>query len=119
MIAAECPGCGKLEVFADDAELQKRGADPSPPGHHAVPEDPDADWICYGVPARIAEPARHADVVAKFAARSTYGLAELGPGRHERAGRREVVDGERLRKRAADSLEVTERLATEAERKTP
>lgn len=78
MIATACSGCGRLEVL-DENEAAARAADPHPPGHHAIPDDPDRDWICHGVPTAIKDPARHDEVVTAFETRSIFGLVEVGP----------------------------------------
>lgn len=71
MIATECSGCGRLEVVS--AIPASTGA-----GHHAIPEDPDADWICYGTPVEVTD-GREVTILDAFADRSVYGLEPLQP----------------------------------------
>lgn len=79
MIATKCDGCDRIVVF-DPIEKAKIDATPILDGHHVIPDDQETDWICYGRPVEINNPA----VLLAFQTRSVYGVEAFQPTKQER-----------------------------------
>lgn len=97
LIAMECEGCGKLAVVsAEEADRIALERTTDPVGHHALINDPDRDWICYGYPVAVSDADRHDKIVASFQRRSIFGLPEHEPDTEAMAARGTVVEARRL-----------------------